>query len=326
MGAARERVRRVAGMDQEDRMSKDKDGLARLGMLFLLACMVGCAQSDPEDEGESAAEADTEEAAPEMGCPGFDPKAVPVTYLDMKPCLEQLRWELEWTAKGALEIRDHRIHGRHDRTTTLKASGTQLYWTWEEDGSRAGHYAFTGSGNTIEEMVLQRRGTATHSGTGMLESDDGRIDSKTELQGPADGTRLAGIGRDGNGRTCVSMDFGASMRGTSVDHVPGRGEEEASPGGPGSSRPSWIGRKVQEDPWDFEDEAASQVVCTGAAKDDYERLQAWHGLRVDDQAGTWTFQGTQDWSPPTHPGSSVWHLTLRIRKERRTVAAPRARD
>lgn len=296
-------------------MGGSKRGFVLLGFLYVLTC-TGCTRIDSENEVET----DTEAARP-MGCTGFDVEAVPVIYLDMKPCLEQLHWELEWTAKSALEVRDDRGVGHHDRTTTLKASGTQLYWTWEDDSSPVRNYTFTGSGNTIEEMILRRQGTATHVGTSLIENDGVRMDGKTELQGPADGTRVAGIGRDGDGRVCVGLDFGASMRGISVEHVPGRGDEEAGTGAL-SSRPSWIGRKVQEDPWDFENEAASQTVCTGAAKDAYERLQAWYGLRVDDKAGTWTFQGTRDWSPPLHPGSSVWHLTLRMRKERRTVAAP----
>ena len=306
-------------------MGDAKYGRACLAALIASAFMVGCTRVDPKDDAPDAAEveADAEEGW-QMGCAGFDAAAVPATYLTMKPCLEQLHWSVEWTAKETLDIRDKDFSGRHERDTTLTANGTQLYWTWEEGGSRAGHSSFHGRGNTIGEMILQRQGTATLNGPGLMESKGVRIDSKTQLQGPADGTHVAAIDRDAAGRTCVHLTFGASMRGTAVTHVPGRGDEEAQRGPPGSSRPRWIDRQVQEDPWGFVNEAASQVVCTGVAKDDYERLKAWYGLRIDDQAGTWTFQGTRDWSPANFAGSSVWQLTLRMRKERRTVTAPRS--
>lgn len=260
--------------------------------LLLAAMLCGCVGNDT---GKDNAEAQGQAIDSEMGCPGFDPKFVPTDYLDMKPCLEQLRWTVHFKVAEERDLRTDTGTADSQEDFDLEATGEQLVWRWEENGTRDGHYSFVGRDNTDDEMIVRQQGNARY--TGSLKSVDtgsgpGTMTEDASLSGSANGTQLSDMALRDDGRLCLLFDLDARMRGRIASTV----EKDGMVVHP--EEPLILAGMLAKDgdAWNLDDELASQEACTGPAKaEDMEQYDGsqWSGLKADEKKGAWSLKDSK---------------------------------
>ncbi|MGC4028919.1 MAG: hypothetical protein QM696_08610 [Steroidobacteraceae bacterium] len=289
--------------------------------LLLAGVLCGCSANEQD---EVAGKQDTEAAAAQMGCAGFDPELVPATYWSLKPCLEQLHWTVHFsvTDEGRLQTDTAAQTARED--FDLQAEGEQFVWRWEENGSRNGHYSFQGRDNTIDELVIRRQGGAQYSGSLRFAdwgSPPGTLVEAAMLSGSAGDTRLSGMDAREDGRLCLYFDLDAQMRGSVTSSVEIDGQT-AHP-----EEPLVLAGMLARDGevWKLRDELASQVACTGPATDgELEQYDgsAWPELQADEEKGIWSLKNSKSIAIAGLPRTLRYRVELRVNRVVRSAGLP----
>lgn len=299
-----------------------------VGWCFLLACALSaCTTREPE--GSDGVEAATQDLAidhDEMGCPGFEANDVPATYVAMKPCLEQLSWTLRIAAKKEAKVSDGTLTSDEHVDFEFAASGQQLVWRWEENGSHDGNYLLSGKENTLGELLVQRQGQA-HLSSIYKMADHVRhtsIDGKAELAGPVAGTFLTALETKEDGRMCVNFDLATQMRGTPTTVMVPKPVDGSDVAPEAFFTTDAIVHK-SEDGWQLTSDYHALTACSGKSADTltepYDAM-TWSGLQFDEKAGSWSLSDSKTIHVEGSARQAQWTMDLKVLRVARTAKLP----
>lgn len=303
-------------------------GMAASALLAMGLC--SCSLQDRAESGDiSPAEGSEGIGDWEMGCPGFDSRFVPTTYLSMRPCLEQLHWRIDVDVASTVDLDSET--GKMDASDhfRLSATGDQLVWRWEESGTRDGHYSLSGIDNTLDELVVRQDGQAAFEGHGLFvdRGHGSTLIAKGNLSGPTPGTLLTGIGmEDDPRRLCIGFQLETRLRGEMTETAQSDGKTVQAPPGSGVSMIAKMLAWHGDGYWDMGRDFGSFEACTGAPPDPaYDRVDmtSWHGLQSDEKNGVWHLEASKTLTFPELPSySQRWTIKLQVNRIARTASLP----
>lgn len=297
--------------------------------LAVLIPLTSACSSRAQEQAEIADEAGAEAPqVPGKGCTGFDDRHVPAPYYEMHPCLQQLHWKLDITNTESLTLADETLKSSKSWNFKLSASGEQLVWRWEEDGTRNGHYSLQGISNTVDELVIWQKGTATFSGQESSSDLVRRNESREEgnLSGPTAGTVITGISmQDDPQRLCISFAVNAQMRGEMTATIHGDGKTVQLQ--PGDNIRIAEPLVFQGDGlWTLKGDPMPSTFCAGTDPNPaYNRFDigTWYGLRADEQSGTWSLDANRAIAIPELPtAKQQWTVKLQVQRVPLTARLP----